>query len=239
MLELNLKGINLDNLSEEQRNEIQKKLTEQFGHSVVLVAAKSQPKSMGALEGKLNDGKFVCPHCGTVETFDALSEDDKTYAKKFSTCAACSQKVRDAEKIALISPKRTVIREGESAFTIAKSAVLSVADKISPSAMEVLQDQDWCKRTLKIRLPLFIEVNPESTPQQLKEAACDTKGKRRYSGTPFKFAQLGDRMFLMCNDIYQARVNALVEGVKSLIITDEYVHDIPTREKYEAGKALK
>lgn len=214
---IQIKGIDFSKLSPEQLALIESSLSTTFNKDVKVSAAATKEK-FGLLEDKMDaNGVYVCPHCGQPQQFSELSDDEQTIAKKYAACKNCIQKIKDAEAIKAISLKRVVIREGESAASMAKTAVLRHAAKINMQIMEFLIDKAWCSKNMSIHYPLFIEKPANIDNEQLRELVTDTKGKRRFAAVEYTFPQIPDKVFLMTNDLYKPKVQKLISALDKLV----------------------
>lgn len=230
-MELNVKGIDFSKLTAEQITLMENELSAKFGTEIKLVADKKKEK-LGALENKLDaDGNFICAHCGKVENYNAMSEDNQALARKYGVCLTCLESIKVAEAIKAIAPKRTVIRSGESAADIAKGFVKQYAGQITAAFMTTsLMDKAWCAKEMKLHYPLFIEKPANISADNLKTLVTDNKGKRRFGAVEYTFPQIPGKVYLMTNDLYKDKVNKIGDAfeafVSSQIVKNEVLEDV-------------
>lgn len=232
-MELNVKGIDFSKLTAEQITLMENELSAKFGTEIKLVADKKKEK-LGALENKLDaDGNFICAHCGKVENYNAMSEDNQALARKYGVCLTCLESIKVTEAIKAIAPKRTVIRSGESAADIAKGFVKQYAGQITAAFMTTsLMDKAWCAKEMKLHYPLFIEkpANISADADDLKALVTDNKGKRRFGAVEYTFPQIPGKVYLMTNDLYKDKVNKIGDAfeafVSSQIVKNEVLEDV-------------
>lgn len=230
-MELNVKGIDFSKLTAEQITLMESELSAKFGTEIKLVADKKKEK-LGALENKLDaDGNFICAHCGKVENYNAMSEDNQALARKYGVCLTCLESIKVAEAIKAIAPKRTVIRSGESAADIAKGFVKQYAGQITAAFMTTsLMDKAWCAKEMKLHYPLFIEKPANISADDLKALVTDNKGKRRFGAVEYTFPQIPGKVYLMTNDLYKDKVNKIGDTFEAFIssqtVKNEVLEDV-------------
>lgn len=218
---LNIKGINLAALSAKDRLKLEAKLSEIMHRPITLTADDTKTSNMGVLTDRLDiHGNYTCAHCNTVVNFNDLSDEDQAYAKKYAVCPECIKKIKIAEAIQAITPKRTVIREGDSAATIAKNCIQLHKSEITEAIMQLLTDKEYCRKNMKIRYPLFIEIPANASADIIKEMSFDLTGKRRFAAIKYIFPQIPNKQYLMTNDLYKNRIDKLVATIEKLIETN-------------------
>ena len=212
-----IEGTQLNKLSVEEKKALEAKLSAELKQPVVLRAKKEVAK-FGFLQDKLDENhNFACSHCGAKTNYDELDEEDQALARKHGWCHKCAEAVRIAEKIKAVSPKRTVIRDGDSAAQQVKNIIAEYSDQINVAFMAKLSNKDFASKNMGLRYPLFKELPNNLTTEQLKDFVCDDFGKRRFGAVQYRFKQIAGKTYLMTNDIYKKNVGRTLDTFKAFL----------------------
>ena len=179
--------------------------------NALLAALKPKAKSMGKLEGKLNDaGEYECDICGSIVNYNELDEEAQAKARKFGVCPHC-QAIYDkmsASKTATVRVKNA-ISNGE----LCRQAILPHLDEIDEEKLALLTNKDFCQKEMKLAYALFLII-PDDADKKKKDEMRKPDGKNaRWASTEYKV--LGKRV-LLTNDLYARNVAPIEAAMKKM-----------------------
>ena len=236
MANINIKGINVANLSDEQKNAIAQALGVNVDDLKIVTPKKKEVNHLQMKEGS----ETIAIDRFSGEEFDitTLSEEELTNAKKTGLSPESFAKYQEGEAIRAsiknLTGNSRGPRTGISAAQQVKDILNGYSNKVNESIMTILTDPVQSKNTMGLRYPLFLEIPTGASAEQKKEMRKDGKNNR-FGSYEYTFEQLPGRQFFMTNDIYSRNIDKIITTFKNLFDTVEEV----VENAEEAPKAKK